>query len=242
MAHALLACLLAACLLGLAPLAAAAPCDNGANAGGCLLPPDRAIGPVNPTGDASCASSGNACGRDGFGPTSVTGDTACTSAGDHSCGDTGAGALSVAGSASCSNSGGTDSCGSIGVGALSVTGDASCQTTAYSSCGSLGIGAFSVAGDASCTGPCGSPNGAAGLGAVSVLGHAHCNRPLPGTNPTDARCVGGADVLEALTVGVLPQCMDGADNDGDGRADFRPPALGGADPECSNPLDSDEGN
>jgi len=36
------------------------------------------------------------------------------------------------------------------------------------------------------------------------------------------------------------QCMDGVDNDGDGRTDFQPMTVGGGDPQCTNPLDDSE--
>jgi hypothetical protein len=39
----------------------------------------------------------------------------------------------------------------------------------------------------------------------------------------------------------LPQCADGADNDGDGKIDFHPsPTMG--DPQCASPADNDEAN
>jgi hypothetical protein len=51
-----------------------------------------------------------------------------------------------------------------------------------------------------------------------------CGQPLPNLVPP----------------GVVPDCMDGLDNDGDGRADFRPVGVGGGDPGCFTPLDDDE--
>jgi hypothetical protein len=59
----------------------------------------------------------------------------------------------------------------------------------------------------------------------------------PGPGQLATICGVGVPAL----VGILPQCSDGVDNDGDGRTDFSPMALGGGDPNCNNPFDNDEG-
>jgi hypothetical protein len=79
--------------------------------------------------------------------------------------------------------------------------------------------------------------GAGGSGASSGDGAASGNGSLGGTAGTGGPNGGAAGV--GGSIGKIPigttQCSDGKDNDGDGLIDSR-------DPECTGPLDNDEGS
>src|ERR1051326_2015502 len=130
--HLLMALLLAAVAF-LPSEALAAPCDNGPNAGNCLLPQVGPIGPTSLSGDATCiAATPASCGHEGLGATSVMGNATCTAGSNpNSCGNLGLGATSVMGNATCTSTA-DDSCGSLGLGATSVMGSATCASTAPS--------------------------------------------------------------------------------------------------------------
>jgi len=69
-----------------------------------------------------------------------------------------------------------------------------------------------------------------------------CNDNDPTVHPGATEVCGDGvdnDCSAGDGVCVLPQCSDGLDNDADGGTDFDPGPLG--DPQCTSPMDDDEG-
>jgi hypothetical protein len=75
-----------------------------------------------------------------------------------------------------------------------------------------------------------------------------CGQPVD--DPCGAEVVGPAGPGQLATVcgqpvpnplpGLVPECMDGEDNDHDGGTDYAPPGVSGDDAGCLTPFDDDE--